>query len=151
MENATVFSQGTYWKVLKPEDKVIENPTDGTNFRAPTVDNNEVQMVKKRNYSELFDKETFFGTVEVPSLDRFKRRRYDSITKKLITDTNPIGEHGQPNPKFLSEHGLDSTSMPHEWLEAFLPRSLTSQWTSFTNHKASLSDRVQDSREEQEF
>ena len=86
-------------------------------------------MVKNRNYAELFDRETFVGTVEVPLLDRFKRRRYDSITKKLITDTKPIGEHGQPNPEFLSEHGLDSTSMPHEWFEEFLPRSLTSQWT----------------------
>ena len=39
--NATVFLQGTYWKVLKPKDKVIEDPTDGTNFCAPTVDNND--------------------------------------------------------------------------------------------------------------
>ena len=58
----------------------------------------------------------------------------------MITDTKPIGEHGQPNPEFLSEHGLDSTSMPHEWFEAFVLRSLTSQWTSLTNHKALLSN-----------
>ena len=38
--NATVLSQGTYWKVINTEDKVIEDATDGTNFRAPTVDNN---------------------------------------------------------------------------------------------------------------
>ena len=87
VENATFFLQGAYWKVLKPKDKVIGDPTDGTNFRAPTVDNNEVQTVKKSNYAEVFDREPFFGTVEVPSLDRFKRRRYDSSTKKLITDT----------------------------------------------------------------
>ena len=86
-------------------------------------------MVKKRNYAEVFDREPFVGTVEVPPIDRFKRRRYDSSTKKLITNTKPIGEHGQPNPEFLYEHGLYSTSMPHEWLEAFLPRSLVSQWT----------------------
>ena len=129
MASATVFSQGTYWKFLKPEYKVIEDPTDGTNFHAPTVDNNGVQMVKKRNYAEVFDGEPLVGTVEVQSPDRFKQRRYDSSTKKLITDTKPIGEYGQPNPEFLSEHGLYSTSMPHEWLEAFLPRSLVSQWT----------------------
>ena len=29
--------------------------------------------------------------------------------------------------------------MPHEWFEEYLPRSLTIQWTSFTNHKALLS------------
>ena len=85
--NATVLLQGNYWKVLKPEDKVIEYPTGETNFRAPKIDNNEVQIVKKRNYAEVFDREPFFGTVEVPSLDRFKRRRYDSSTKNLITDT----------------------------------------------------------------
>ena len=87
----------------------------------------------------MIDREPFVGTVEVPSLDRFKRRRYDSSTKKLITETKPIGEHGQPNIEILSENGLDSTSMPHKWFEAFLLRSLTSQCTSFTNHKALLS------------
>ena len=92
-------------------------------------------MVKKRNYVEVFDREQFVGTFEVPSLDIFKRRHYDSSTKKLITGTKPIGEHRQTNTEFLSEHGLYSTSIPHEWFEAFLPRSLTSQWTSFTNHK----------------
>ena len=76
--NATIFSLGTYWKVLKPEDKVIEYPTDGANLRAPTVDNNEVQMVKKRNYAEVFDREPFVGTVEVPSLNRFKQRCYEN-------------------------------------------------------------------------
>ena len=75
--NATVFLQGNYWKVLRPEDKVIEYPTGGTNFRAPTVDNNEVKMVKKRKYVDIFDREPFVGTVEVPSLDRFKQRSYD--------------------------------------------------------------------------
>ena len=54
--NATIFSQGTYWKVLKSEDKAIEYPTDGTNFLAKTVDNNEVPMVKKRNHAEVFDR-----------------------------------------------------------------------------------------------
>ena len=51
VENGTVFSQGNYWKVLKPKDKVIEDPTDGNNFRAQTVDNNEVHMVKKSSYA----------------------------------------------------------------------------------------------------
>ena len=40
--NATVFLQGKNWKVLKPKDKVIEDPTDRTKFRAPAVDNNKV-------------------------------------------------------------------------------------------------------------
>ena len=96
-------------------------------------------MVKERNYAEVFYREPFVDTVEVPSFDRFKRRRYGPITNKLITNTMPIGEHVQPTPEFLSEHGLDSTSMPHKWFKAFLPRSLTSQWTSFTNHKSLLS------------
>ena len=54
--NATVLSQCDYCKFIKPEDNIIEDPTDGTNLRAPTVDNNEVQMVKKRNYTEVFDR-----------------------------------------------------------------------------------------------
>ena len=34
--------------------------------------------------------------------------------------------------------------MPHGWFKVFLPRSLTSQWTSFTNHKALLSNADQE-------
>ena len=43
---------------------------------------------------------------------------------------------GGPNAEFLSDNDLDHTSLPHEWFEPFLPRSLTSLWTGYTNTKA---------------
>ena len=45
---------------------------------------------------------------------------------------------GGPIPEFLCENNLKHTSLPHEWFEPFLPRTLTSLWTSYTNTKALL-------------
>ena len=40
----------------------------------------------------------------------------------------------------MREHNLDCHSLPYEWLEAFLPRSLTSLWTSYTHTKALMAN-----------
>ena len=45
---------------------------------------------------------------------------------------------GGPIPEFLHENNLDHTSLPHEWFEPFLPRTLTAIWNSYTNTKALL-------------
>ena len=45
-------------------------------------------------------------------------------------------ENGGPTSEFLRENNLYHTSLPHEWFEAFLPSSMTSSWTSYTNTKA---------------
>ena len=104
----------------------------------------EVQVVKKRNYPHVFDRAPFVGTIGVDKLDRYKRRRIDPVTKKIIRDEKPIGDHGAPRPEFIFENELNSDSLPHEWFEPFLPRSLTGMWTSYTNHKALLTNVGQD-------
>ena len=38
----------------------------------------------------------------------------------------------------MSENNIGFDSKPHEWFEAFLPCSLVSEWTTFTNLKASF-------------
>ena len=57
--NVAVFAAGAYWKVLKPEDTEVEDPTHSTQFHAPTVGGEEVQVVKKRNYPHVFDRAPF--------------------------------------------------------------------------------------------
>ena len=64
--------------------------------------------------------------------------------KKVLREVTPIGEHGAPRPDFIFENRLDVDNMPHEWFEPFLPRSLTSQWISYTNHKSLLANAVQE-------
>ena len=45
---------------------------------------------------------------------------------------------GQANQDWLDEHKLDKDSMPIEFSEAFLLRSLTETWTTYTSGKAYL-------------
>ena len=82
--NTNVFAAGNYWKVLDPEDTDIDDPTTSTNFHAPTVGNVKVIAAKKRNYAHVFDRALFFGTIEVDKLDRYKRRRVNPVTKKVL-------------------------------------------------------------------
>ena len=70
VENINLFSSGNYWKVLDPEDTYIDDPATSTNFHAPTVGNDKVTVVKKRNYAHVFDRAPFVGTIEVDKLDR---------------------------------------------------------------------------------
>ena len=101
-------------------------------------------MVKKRNYAHVFDRSPFVGTIKVDKLDRYKRRRVNPVTKKVLREVTPIGEHGAPRPDFNFDNGLDVNSMLYEWFEPFLPISLTSQCNSYTNHKALLANSGQE-------
>ena len=61
----------------------VKDPTINTENRAPTVGEEEVIHVKKRNYPHVFDRAPFVGTIEVDLLDCFKRRKIHPVTKKL--------------------------------------------------------------------
>ena len=41
-------------------------------------------------------------------------------------------------PEFLRKKSIDHSSLPYGWFEPFLPRTITSLWTSYTNTKALL-------------
>ena len=59
-------------------------------------------MVKKRNFGEKIDRPPFIGTYKVDILDRFKRRKIDPKTKKVMQETMPL-VNGGPIPEFLRE------------------------------------------------
>ena len=82
--NKHLFAAGTYWKVLDSEDTDIDDPTTRNNLNAPTVGNDKVTVVKKRNYAHVFDRAPFAGTIEVDKLGRYKRRRVNPVTKKIL-------------------------------------------------------------------
>ena len=128
-----MFGNGVFWKTLSPLEEPIKYPTVGTQFHQPTRD--DAPVVKKRNYSQIFDRTPFIGVSKVDKIDRFKKRKIDRATGKFIQETVKI-ENGGPTSEFLCENNLDHTSLPHEWLEAFLPSRMTSSWTSYTNTKA---------------
>ena len=72
-------------------------------------------MVKKRIYAHVFDRSPFVGTIKVDKLDRYKQRRVNPVTEKVLREVTPIGEHGAPRPDFIFENRLDGDSMLNEW------------------------------------
>ena len=123
--SATVFGEGVYWKTLVPNEEAVSDPSEGTDFHAPTVGAEEVPVVKKRNFSATFDRQPFIAHRNVDIVDRFKRRKLDPQTKKVMQEKETFVTGG-PTAEFLSDNNLDHTSLPHEWFEPFAPRSLTS-------------------------
>ena len=91
-------------------------------------------MVKKLNFSAASDRQPFIAYRNVDILDRFKRRKLHPQTKKLMQEKKTFVTGG-PTAEFLSDNNLDHTSLPREWFEPFVPRSLTSLWTGYTNTK----------------
>ena len=71
--NRNVFAQSAYWKVLEPKTAEVKDPTINTENRAPTVGEEEVIHMKKRNYPHVFDRAPFDDTIEVDLLDCFER------------------------------------------------------------------------------
>jgi hypothetical protein len=60
------FSPGAYWEPLICDGDITEEEDIGDEFRAPTVPSGEVAVVKKRNYSQQFDRMVFAGKAELP-------------------------------------------------------------------------------------
>ena len=144
--STNVFTPGTRWITLTPLDETLDDPNDGSAFHAPTPNfpgvniRTENAAPKKRNYGETFDRPPFVATVDIDELDSFKRRKLDPRTKKVQTKSVRVEDTGMPKPAFLRKHGLDCDSLPHEWFEVFLPKTLTSLWTTYTNTKALLAN-----------
>ena len=109
-------------------------------IRAPTAGESGVEFVAKSNFAETFGRVLFIGSIQSPMLDRYKRRKVDARTKKVVMESHPVGDNGTPDYAFLKFHNLSTNSKPHEWFEAFLPSSVTGEWASHTNLKAMLSN-----------
>ena len=125
-----VFKKGSVWKSLTPDDAVTD----------PSSDRNQVTKV---NFKERYPRPQFSGVIDVYEVDRFKRQKIDRATKKLVKRAVPISS-GRPREEFIKEHKLSHESLPHEWFEAFLPKKMTSTWTTFTNMKAMLANAGQE-------
>ena len=83
---SVVFGEGVYWKKLVPMEEPIFDPTESTEYHAPTEGADEVSVVKKRNFSETFDRQPFIAYHNVDILDRYKRRKLHPQTKKIMQE-----------------------------------------------------------------
>ena len=73
--HSTCLVNGVFWKKLAPLEEPSKDPTVGTQFHQPTID--DVPVVEKRNYSQTFDRAPFVGVEKLDKIDRFKKRKID--------------------------------------------------------------------------
>ena len=76
------FTPGAHWVTLVCDGDFPEEP-QSENLRAPTVPPGEISIVKKRNFSQEFDRMAFSGQTEVPK--RWKNGRIAKNSGKWHT------------------------------------------------------------------
>ena len=106
--NNGVFYPGVIWRTLAPSDETLVDPNAGTNLYAPPPNISDRSSrpqteggVIKRNYGQTFDRPPFIASIDIDLLDRFKRRRVDRVTKKVLTEKKMVEDNGMPRPEFL--------------------------------------------------
>jgi len=136
------FPHTAYWEVLEPDTVPVEEPENSFAARAPTIPADECDVVRvpeKYNYSQQFDRPPFTGVVTQPILNVSNGKpRLLSSGRMVFRDANR--DKGAPNPKFIKQHGLNTSSHPIDWFEAYMPDDLWAEWTTNTNRKAYLSN-----------
>ena len=55
------FPPTAKWKVLDPQEEVVEEPVNEFDFRAPTIEEHEDTTTPKHNFNETFDRPIFKG------------------------------------------------------------------------------------------
>jgi hypothetical protein len=137
------FTPGSHWVELPCDGAFLEETTPA-GFRAPTVPEGEVSQVKKRNFSQKFDRMAFTGMTEVPerySNGRLKKQKDGSYSYKKQAQTETTADM-----TFIRKHQLNLDSHPAEWFQSFLPITNTKRnqifslenCLSWTNTKAML-------------
>ena len=106
------FSPGAHWELLECTGEFIQE-TREEGFRAPTEPEGETSTVKKRNYTQSFDRMVFTGKAELPKAYR-NGRLSNKYQKVPCTET-------QPSMPFIRKHNLRRGSHPASWFEPFFP------------------------------
>ena len=55
------FPPTAKWKVLDPQEEVVEEPVNKFDFRATTIEEHEDPTTPKQNFNETFDRPMFKG------------------------------------------------------------------------------------------
>ena len=113
------FSPGAHWELLKCEGDFVNENIIPRGFRAPTIPEGEVPLVRKRNYQQKFDRMVFSGKTELP-----KKYKNGSIAKdrsgNIIFEERAHTET-EVRMDFIRKHKLNEDSHAAKWFEAFLP------------------------------
>ena len=115
-----IFRKDARWKALIPLNDIVRDPTENSRFCAPTVCRDEVPVVQKHHFKEVFTRPKFGGEVEVDVLGRFKNRKGDKQTKIPIRENAPLIS-GWTKPEFGKEHDIDHKFLTNERFEPLVP------------------------------
>ena len=61
MSQLSVFLPTVKWKVLKPQEELVEEPVNKLDFRDPTIEDHNDPTTPKHNFNETFDRPMFKG------------------------------------------------------------------------------------------
>ena len=148
-DNLSGFSPDAKWRPLVALEEAVEEPDNAAPLmHAPTIPVEDAEFVpQKHNFAERFDRECFVGTEKVPKLHRngvpVRVNGKQQMEERVTTV-------GGPKADFLLEKGLNESSKPQEWFNAFLPifdgkgknpqnvntQFWTHKWAFWTNQKA---------------
>ena len=119
-DNLNGFSPNAKWRPLVPMVEAVEEPDNAAPLmHIPTIPVEDAEFVpQKHNFAERFDRECFIGKEKVPKFHRNgvpvrvngKQQMEERVTIK-----------GGPKADFLLEKGLNESSKPQDWFNAFLP------------------------------
>jgi hypothetical protein len=147
------FSEKAFWKELKPNQAVVQEPTNPSfkiqRVHAPTIPQEDAAHVPvKHNFDHTFDVPPLAHLPERQHrmcINRTKRKRYkfkkililyDKRTNapitKVVTRTCAV-----INPAFSKEENLSKKTKPHEFANIFLPlkNKIKTGASSFSFHK----------------
>jgi hypothetical protein len=124
------FSKTAFWKELKPNEAVVEEPANPTfkiqRVHSPTIPQEDAAHVPvKHDFDHRFDVPPFAEKTTAYILSESRGRnnntrkiRYDRVTKKpltkVVTRTCAV-----INPAFINEHNLSKNTKPHEFANIF--------------------------------
>ena len=148
-DNLNGFSPNAKWRPLVAMEEAVEEPDNATPLmHAPTIPVEDAEFIpQKHNFAERFDHECFVGREKVP---KFHRNGVPMRVNGKQQMEERVTIIGGPEADFLLEKGLNESSKPQEWFNAFLPifdrkgknpqnvntQFWTHKWAFWTNQKA---------------
>ena len=111
-----VFTPTTNWKVLEPQEEVLEDPVKKIDFRAPTIEEHVDITTLKNNFNETFDHPMFKG-----------RSSEGGVCLK-----------GEPRAMWIHDRQLTVSSHPADWIDAMLPTYKHLHKKTTTPHELSI-------------
>ena len=119
-DNLNDFSPNAKWRPLVAMEEAMEEPDNTTPLmHAPTIPVEDAEFVpQKHNFAERFDRECFVGREKVLKF-------YHNGVPMRVNGKQQMEERvtiiGGPKADFLLEKGLNESSKPQDWFNAFHP------------------------------